>query len=255
MIMNLKLGRRPAKRLLKTPALGDYLTAAKSWPAVAPWGWEASPDLGPLDMLANDTLGDCGPAGAMHLIQVQTANTGNPLHGTVQQTIDLYSAVTGYNPADQSTDQGTVLTDLLAYWKTTGIAVTDATGKEVVHKILGWASLDLSSIAQQRYATYLFGGTYLGINCPQSALQDTDDWQYVPGSPIEGGHCICGVGQGGAGGKIVSWGKVIPYAWPFMQNALEEAYIVISEDWIESQSGKSPSGLDLSGLTAAMAAL
>ena len=249
-----KLGKLSPRRLLETPAFGDYLDKRTTWPSVAAQGWEYAPNLGALDILANDQLGDCAEAGAMHLIQAETANAGNPLHATTQQTIELYSAVTGYNPNDPSTDQGTDLLSLLQYWKSNGINVTDAAGKVVNHKILGWASLDLSSVAQMRYANYAFGGTYLGIQCPQSAEDDTSNWKYKDGSPIIGGHCINGVGQGADGGHIISWGLSIPFNWDFMLNYLDEGYCVVSQSWLNAQ-GKSPSGLDLDGLMAAMKTL
>jgi hypothetical protein len=197
---------------------------------------------------------NCAEAGAMHLIQAQTANTGSPLHGTLQQTLDLYTALTGFNPSDPDTDQGTDLLSLLQYWKTTGITVSDANGDPVVHKILGWASLDLTSIAQIRYANFIFGGTYLGINCPQSAEDDTSNWTYQAGSPIVGGHCVPGLGQGSAGGHIVSWGMSIPFTWEFTLQYIDEGYIIVSSAWVEA-NGKTPSGLDLNGLLSAMKTL
>jgi hypothetical protein len=241
------LGKKAPRKLLKTPAFGDYLDKRTTWPSVVAQGWEYCSALGRLDCLANERLSDCAPAGAMHLIQAETANAGNPLHATEQQTIDLYSAVTGYNPNDPNTDQGTCLIDLLKYWKNEGIKVTDSSGRIVTHKILGWASLDLSSIAQMRYASYIFGGTYLGIRCPQSAEDDTSNWKYQDDSPIIGGHCINGVGQGADGGHVISWGMSIPFNWAFMLNYLDEGYAVVSQSWLNAQ-GKSPSGLDLNGL-------
>jgi hypothetical protein len=252
-----KLGRRKAIRSMATPALGDFLAKATEWPAVKPRGWEYAVPTGELLMLGNDVYGDCGEAGAMHFIQTETANAGTPLHGTLEQTLALYSAVAGFDPkaplnADGSnpTDQGTVLLNLLQYWKNTGIEVTDANGKAVTHKILGWSSLDLSSIAQMRYASDVFGGTYLGIQCPASAMQNPSNWTWDPKSPIEGDHCINGVGQGGAGGKIQSWGRNIPYTWEFMLHTLDEGYVIVSPFWL-NQQGKSPSGLDLNGLLSA----
>lgn len=250
----IKLGKKAPRRLMSTPAFGDFLPKATEWPAVTPRGWEYAVPASQLDILGNDQYGDCAEAGAMHLIQIETANAGNPLHGTLQQTLDIYTAVTGFNPADPNTDQGTDLLSLLQYWKTTGISCTDKTGKTVTHKILGWASLDLSSVPQIRYANDIFGGTYLGINCPQSAEDDTTNWTYQKGSKIIGGHCINGTGQGSAGGHIISWGLNIPFQWEFMLNYLDEGYIVVSENWL-NQQGKSPSGMDLDGLLAAMKAL
>lgn len=246
-----RLGKKAPRRLMSTPAFGDFLAKATEWPAVGPRGWEYAVPPEDLNILGNDTYGDCAEAGAMHLIQVDTANAGNPLHGTLQQTLDLYTAVTGFNPKDASTDQGTDLLSLLTHWKNTGIDVTDASGKIVNHKILGYASLDLSSVPQMRYASDLFGGTYLGVNLPQSAEDDTDNWTVLKGSPIVGGHCICGVGQGRAGGHIISWGMSIPFDWNFMHTYADEGYIVVSEYWLDKQ-GKSPSGVDLNGLLAAM---
>ena len=249
-----RLGKLKPRIRMETPSFGDFLPKATEWPAVKPRGWEYAVKPSDLEILCNDKFGDCAEAGAMHLIQVETANTGQPLRGTLEQTLGLYSAVTGFDPSNPYSDQGTDLLTLLEYWKATGITVTDASGKPYVHKILGWASLDLSSVAQIRYANDIFGGTYLGIKCPQSCMDDTSNWTYVPDSPIEGGHCIDGTGQGSAGGHIISWGLNIPFTWEFMQHNLDEGYVVVSESWV-AQQGKSPSGLDLDGLLAAMKAL
>jgi hypothetical protein len=250
----MKLGKKPASRLLSTPALGDFLPRAAEWPTVAPRGWEYASGI-QLDMLANDTVGDCVIAAMMHYAQVETANTDNPLTPTKELALQTYSAITGYNPDDPSTDQGTdIQGQALPYWKSTGIPMLDKNGNQVLHKILGWASLDLSSIAQQRYACDTFGGILLGINCPQSAEDDTSNWTYDPSSPIIGGHGINMVGQGGAGWHINSWGLCIPGTWEFSLKLMDEAYAVVTAAWLNSQ-GKSPSGLDLDGLLAAMQGL
>jgi hypothetical protein len=249
----MKLGKRKPVRSMFTPAFGDFLPKATEWPAVGPRGWEYAVPAGALEMLGNDVYSDCAEAGAMHFIQVETANAGTPLHGTLVQTLALYSAVTGFDPnatnpdGSNPTDQGTVLLNLLQYWKNTGIEVTDANGKIVLHKILGWSALDTTSIAQMRYACDIFGGLYHGIQCPQSAMQDTSNWQWNPNSPIESGHCINQAGQGGTGGHIQSWGKNIPFTWEFALNTLDESYAIVSPYWL-NQQGKSPTGLDLNGL-------
>jgi hypothetical protein len=198
---------------------------------------------------------NCVIAAMMHYAQEETANTSNPLTPTRQLTVEVYSAVTGYDPKDPSTDQGTAWTDALAYWKKHGIPLLDKNGKEVIHQIFGWASLDLGSVAQQRYACDLFGGTLMGIQCPRSAEDDTSNWTYVPDSPIVGGHGINRAGQGGAGWHIGSWGLWIKGTWEFSLKLADEDYVVATESWINSETGQSPSGLDLNGLLAAMKAL
>ena len=249
-----KLGRKPARKLLSMPSLGDFLDKATAWPSVPAQGWEFAVDPAKWGMLDNDQYGDCAQAGILHLIQGQSANTGNPLSASTAQALALYSAVTGFNPNDPSTDQGTVLTDLLSFVQKNGVEMTDATGKTVTVEIVGSAALDISSPAQMRYAAYTFGGNYLGINCPQQCVDDTDNWNFAPGLAPAGGHCIPQEGEGSAGGKIVSWGMVIPASSGFLLAYLEEAYCVVTKSWLNAQ-GKSPTGLDLNGLVAAMAAL
>jgi hypothetical protein len=252
---NFKYGKKSPKRLMSTPALGDFLPKATEWPAVPAQGWESAVPSSALNVLGNDVYGDCAEAGALGLIQAMSYNAGRPLIPTTQDALNLYSAVTGFNPnaplvnGQNPTDQGTALTDLLTYWQKTGITVGTT-----VHKIIGFASLDITSIPQMRYATYLFGGSYLGINCPESAEQDTSNWTYQAGSPIVGGHCVVRVGEGAAGGKTRSWGMFIPTANDFYLNYLDEGYVVVTEDFINAQ-GKSPSNIDINGLLAAMKAI
>ena len=250
-----KLGKLDPVKLLETPAFGDFTGHASTWPAVKPRGWEYAVPADQLDCLGNDEIGLCVIAAMNHYAQAETWNTSNPLTPTKQLTIETYTAITGYDPKDLSTDQGTCWIDALRYWKKHGIPMLDKNGKEVIHQILGWASLDLGSIAQQRYACDLFGGTLMGIQCPKSALDNTDDWQYVPGSPIEGGHGINRAGQGGAGWHIGSWGIWIKGTWSFSLHLADEDYGVVTKSWIDSATGQSPSGLDLNGLLAAMKAL
>jgi hypothetical protein len=256
-----KLGKKPAHRLLETAAFGDFLPRATDWPAVKPRGWEYTSPRVVLDCLGNDKIGLCVIAAAMHYAQIETANTGNPLTPTKDLTIKTYSAITGYDPSqtdangNNPTDQGTDFqSQLFPYWKSTGMPMLDKNGKEVMHTIQGFAALDLSSIAQQRYASDIFGGKLTGINCPQSALDNTANWTYDPTSPIVGGHGVTEPGQGAAGWHTVSWGLLIPGTWQFSQALADEMYIVVTPFWLGQQK-VSPSGLDLNGLLTAMAAL
>jgi hypothetical protein len=253
--MNFKLGKLPPKRLMSTPSLGDFLPKATSWPAVPPQGWEAAVPKDQLDILGNDVWGDCAEAGLLHLLQAQSYNAGRPLIPTTTDASRLYSAVTGFDPnaplvnGVNPTDQGSALIDVLTYAQKTGVTIGNT-----IHKIVGFASLDITSMAQIRYATYLFGGRYIGINCPAKCQQDLTNWNFGPGLPIDGGHCIVQVGEGGAGGQTSTWGMTIPTSNEFYLSYQDESYIIVTQDWLNAQ-GKTPTGLDLNGLLAAMKAL
>ena len=258
--MNFHLGKKAPRRLMSTPALGDFLDKATAWPAVPAQGWEYSPLPFTLDMLGNDVVGDCVIAAAMHYAQIETANTGNPLTPTTALALQTYADITGYDPSqtdangNNPTDNGTDFEQqLFPYWQKTGIPLLDKNGKTVLHTIKGFAALDLTSVAQQRYALRLFGGKLTGFNCPQSIVGNTTNWN-DPSGPIAGGHGVTEPGQGAAGWHTISWGALIPGTWAFSQALADEMYIVTTDAWINAQ-GKSPSGLDLNGLLAAMAAL
>jgi len=258
--MAFRFGKKRPAKLRTTLALTDF--ADMTWPSVQAQGWEILSKPLVLDILANDMVGDCVIAAAMHFAQNETANiTGHALTPNRELTLQTYSAITGYDPAqtdangDNPTDQGTDFeSQLFPYWRDHGIPLVDENGNEFLHKILGFAGLDLGSVAQQRYANFTFGGVLWGINCPSSAEQDTSNWVVTPGATIVGGHGVNQTGQGRDGGHLNSWGLSIPFQWDFMRTYADEAYVVVTESWVDDL-GQSPSGLNLGGLLNAMKGL
>jgi hypothetical protein len=261
-----KGGKLPPVRLPRHVALSDYLDTAKTWPPVPAQGWEFAVPADEMSMLGNgpapdnppqipNGVGCCGPAGAYGLAQIMSCNShpDDPIVPTTAQVLDFYSDF-GFdiNNPDE-TDNGVVLTDVLDRWKKTGFEVTHRSGRKSVSQIVGWASLDISSFALGRWASYTFGGRYLGIQCPEKCEEDTDNWNFGPGLRIGGGHCIDQAGEGSLGGKMRSWGLWIPASTLFMGAYIDEGHIVVTNDWLNAQN-ESPTGLDLNGLLAAMKA-
>jgi len=97
----------------------------------------------------------------------------------------------------------------------------------------------------------MFGGLYVGINCPANFLTDTGNWVWNPKSPIEGGHCITMPGEGSVGTHIQSWGKNIPTTWDAMLNTLEEGYAIFTPQWLDKNGRTPKEQLDVAALTAA----
>jgi hypothetical protein len=242
----MKLGKLKAKRSMKSLALGNYLNAsAVAFPPVKAWERPIK-----YQMLANDKIGDCTIAAAAHMEMnwQAVANAGTPLVITDEQVIADYSAVTGYDPSNGSNDNGAVELDVLAYWQTTGIA-----GR----KIAGKATLDYHNIDQIKAATYIFGGVYLGFSVPAFIMEDTGNhtWNAQQrDTQIVGGHAIPIFGYGRAGCTCVSWGDLYHMSWDFWLEYVDEAYAVVSTDWLKA-TGLSPTGLDLTGLMADLTAV
>jgi len=237
-----KLGldlRKP--RAFKLAPFSNYGKASSiAFPPVL--AWERPIDW---SMLGNDAVGNCVIAKTLHQIMgwFADAHAGSPVTFTAQQAIDLYSAVTGYNPNDPTTDQGTDPLAMLQYWQTTGV---------YGHKIEGGVSLDISNLDALKAAVYIFGSIEFDINVPAYVMNVPagGSWSNTGGDQsILGGHSIAAVGYGRQGFRIVSWGTTYTADFNFWSQFLIGATAAVSEDWIK-KSGRSPSGVDMNGLLA-----
>lgn len=218
--------------LPKAPSLVDYASKVANWP-----------------MYLNDSIGDCTCADAGHTIQAWTAYASSEVTVPDSAVLNLYEKVGGYVPGDPSTDNGANIQDILAYWQKNGIAG---------HKISAFAEInDCTNPWLLKQALDIFGSVYLGINCPASAQDQFsagEPWSYVPGSPIEGGHAIALQQMVPVGNRIgimgvVTWGQLHPMTLDFAKNYIEEAWVMISPDFMEA-NGESVSGFDVVQLEA-----
>ena len=239
----MKFGKKAAKRMRKALPLSNYLHMGQvAFPPVH--AWERPIAYG---MLGNDSVGDCTIAGIYHLRMnwQAVANAGTPYTPTTDVVLADYSSITGYNPSDPSTDQGANCGDVLNWYKANST-------------IAGFATLDVQNIDQVKAAIYLFGGVYIGFNVPESMVNQLNsgqdpDWSYSPtDAPSGEGHCVAPFGYGRSGLAPCSWGKIYHTSWDFWLAWVDEAYAVVSKEWIK-QAGTSPSGLDLNGLIADLA--
>lgn len=207
-------------------------------------------------MYLNDQLGDCTIAALGHMFGAWTEYaTGTEGLFADDQIQAVYSRVGGYVPGDPTTDNGCMMSDVLADAKANGI--TDVNGK--VHLVAGFASFgnpgDEDLLGQ---VLDVFGTVYVGINCQQvieTEFADGKPWTWVQGDPVVGGHAIClqrRLGKGSAPLEYVTWGALQQATTDFQSNAAEEAWAVVTHDWL-SANGDTVEGLDLQQLLADMA--
>lgn len=242
----MKLGKKPERLDYRTLRLARYLTPALS-PAPQKCDWTKSVSSWP--MMRNDLIGDCTFAAAGHLIQEWTANVGDPILPADEDIVAGYSALTGYNPSDPGTDQGAVELDVLNFWRQQGIAH---------HQIQAYVAVDVPNFENVRQAVFLFGGCYCGLGLPLSAsVQEDWDTKSNPGSLSEvpnswGGHAVPILAYDEDFLICVTWGQLKKISWDFWLKYCEEAYAVLSPDWIEANN-LAPSGVDLETLSADLA--
>lgn len=247
--MSLKLGKLAPK-----PAplrLAAYAAALPDPPAVAG-------DLAKFDgqMYANDRLGCCAIAGPAHETRHWLGLIGRDAPITDDQVISVYSQVTGYDPADPSTDQGSVVADVVKFRRTVGFP--DAAGGR--HRILTGLGLQAGDRRELALAIAYFDAAGIGFQVPDYAMDQfrADQPWDVQGNPadatIEGGHYVAALAYGPAGITVATWGKLQLMTWAFYQAFADEAWAYLSPEFLDA-AGHSPDGLDIDALRQDIAAL
>jgi len=242
-------GRLPAQPTRPHLKLSTALTAALPSPPASS-DWLSPVPAGAWGVLGNDLYGDCTCAGVGHKrIGDVYVNQGQALTVTDDDALALYSAVTGFDPNDPSTDQGAVCQDVLEYWQKHGF---------LGEKILAFAKVDLTNLVEVRQAINLCGQIYAGFNFPGTAMDQFNagqPWDVVRGARIEGGHCVTIGAYDADGFECVTWGKTQRLTTAFFKRYFDEAWVILDSDFVNVQTGKDAQGLNLYALGQDFAAL
>lgn len=244
----MRLGKRAPRLPAGVPRLAKYAATLPAPPDAVSW----SGKLATLGAMLNDSLGDCTCAAVGHAIQTWTSQASAEATVPDAAILSLYEAVGGYKPGQPSTDQGAVISDVLAYWCKNPVA-----GHAPPY---GYAYAEPGNLTEVKDAIYWFGGCDIGLALPTSA-QSQDIWDVPPGGATGagepgswGGHSVFVVGYDAAGLTCVTWGQLKRMTWAFWSTYCDEAWGVLSPDWIE-KSGVAPDGFPLVQLQADMAQL
>jgi len=142
-------------------------------------------------------------------------------------------------------------------WARDGIVLPDGT----VDKPDAVAAVDHITLGWLRYAIWRCGAVLVGLNCPTAWLEDDLYLLDVPEAgdvPIAGGHCMllvgCEVTAIGYEFDAISWGERHRTTWRAMERLADEAYAILSRDWVDA-SGQDPAGIEWEVAQAAMATL
>lgn len=237
-----KLGRLPAQRPIGLKELHRYgrPSGTKSWDYVGQienWGMLGNGPDPSLTVHGGEPVGDCAFAGAVHLTMAVSTETKEPY--TVPDSNEVVEAYLRYN---RGIDRGAVLAQLLATWRSQGLLGSNIKAYAPVH-------LDGGYLYE---AGYWFGALYLGVAMPAVAQQ-----QFAAGEPWElthtledreiiGGHCIVAVAYVDHYWQVVTWGRLQRVSEQWMDEYLEEAWVVLMEQQIEAHGNGY--GVDLDAL-------
>lgn len=237
--LDVKLGKGEVKEDERTRRLATYVDPSALPPIPRSFALPRRPRV--WEMYKNDEIGDCTCAGAAHMITGWSFSSNKKLVPKTEDVIALYETQ-GYRPGDESTDNGAYCLNVLNEWRHNGLGGD---------KIDSYVKIDPHNIQQVKQAIYLFGGVYLGMALPKSAQYQDGHWSLVEGPDSRagswGGHCVNAVGYGENAVRIVTWGQLWTVDWDFWTAYTDEAYAVISEDWLNVR-GKNFKGFDLAAL-------
>lgn len=204
-----------------------------------------------LSMLGNDVAGDCVSvtwANFRALIStVLSGKTDYPSQGMVWEIYKTQNP--NFNPdcteatngPGSDADQGMDIQTLLEYLVKTG-------GPDGV-KLLAFAKVDFSNIAELEAALAIFGLVWYGVNVQaqnETAFSNGKTWTYVKSGQTVGGHSVPGVGFDGKIWNFYTWAQETAFDEKFRENLVEEAWVCI---WPENVGSKQfMDGIDLAAL-------
>jgi hypothetical protein len=217
-------------------------------PAVVDYSEKAMPVL--TDVEGNENAGDCVQAEDAHYIAVITGNANGLYAYTKEQTLADYSAITGFNPADPNTDQGTDPIANMNYRVQKGYA--DGS------KDLGYLRVDTTNKTEVQFALWAFGNLKIWLALPDSYINPfpSNGAVWGVGTPdFSNGHCIgtCSanspriVGVNCDGVQVVTWGLILTMTWSALAALCTPAQgggcaTRVNKDWLISGISKTPSG-------------
>lgn len=244
-----KLGRKKSIPDRRTLRFRDYLTLGRLTPEKPPVDWYSEVYNWP--MYSNDTLGCCVISALGHLgnlwSKYSTGVEGGPTDAEV---------VTAYKVLSPDDDGVDILT-ALQYMDKTGIGG---------HRIAAYVALDPGDLIQAKLCVDIFGAVLIGLelpdaitnaenmlgiqwDVPEGASTTSGEWAPDPNN----GHCVIlpGYLTSGLGAHfpMVTWGQMAPMSDNFYQAYSDEAYGLVSADWLRL-NGRSPSGYNISQLLA-----
>jgi hypothetical protein len=268
--MNLPLGKRPARYDPSTIRYADIRpTAAGSLPSIPKPSGGYGADFADWLMLGNgpcddgtvpeswyayNGAGDCAWAGPGHEEMEGAKNDGRPVPAfSCLNILNQYAEYLGLSGAERLTkgnDAGSDVQQVLQWRQSKGLK--DAHGN--MYKIGPFVSLEPGNTQQLWEALWLFDCVGIGINFPQSAMDQFNAghiWSVVPGTQIEGGHYIPLVGHPTERvWTCVTWGKRQTMTEQFLTTYCDEAYAYVDPEKFSAATGKSPQGFTATDLTA-----
>lgn len=254
---------RTGRRAPRPERLARALMFGQFWTGAVPAHPTAVDNLARLgggwQMLGNDAAGDCVAVTWANFRRLVTAVLGGrEVYPTQEQVWAIYRTQNpGFDPhgtaatngpgSDQ--DQGMEIQALLEYLV--------AHGGPDGAKALAFAKVNHNDPEEVAAALAIFGGVWTGLlvqQAQQGQFAAGADWDWVPGSPVEGGHSVLAGGYGGGHAvKFITWATETELTNGFLLQGVEEMWLVVWPEHLGSRAFLE--GVDQNALAKAYTAL
>jgi hypothetical protein len=203
-------------------------------------------------MFENDTKGDCVEAAMQNATIIWSEARGVLAPFNDATSTAIYTQMTGYNPLDPTTDQGTDMLSAAGVWKAAGI--TDAAG--AVHKLGAYLWIDKGDVEMHLVAGYQFEVLLVGVTIgdeQQDQFSAGEPWAGIPVKNL-GQHCVAQKGH--------APGYFHDTTWQRWEQSITEAFLAtqgvgtivpLSMDMLNPAT--SPEGFDVEALNATLLSL
>jgi hypothetical protein len=225
-----KYGRRPPKNApalrfssfqrseaVAYPRSEDYLAALPGW-----------------QMLGNDSVGDCNSVTWANMRRLVTGTLTTENYPTQEQVWQFYRTQNpGFDPNGTAGTNGPGSSDDQGMDIQTGLEYLHANGGPDGVKVVAFAKVDHTNMAEVKAALAICGCLWLGINVlsqNQDQFAEGKAWTNVPGASIEGGHAILGGGYS-TDIKFITWAKETEFAPSFWDGSVNGTPLV-EESWV-----------------------
>jgi hypothetical protein len=225
----------------RTLKLRDFLVPGFAVPAACDLTFGLAADTDPL---GNLDVGCCAVAGPGHFARWEDQLCERQPSADEAAILREYSAISGYVPGDEATDNGCYAIDVFKRWRKAGL---------FGRTIDAFATVDHYDRDQLQAATFLLGGTFLCLDLPRrvagGSIFEADVWD------------VAGDDGGTAGGHLVyrygdccnTWGRRVLVMPSFIARYCYEAWAVVSRHGL--RGGLGFGGIDLARMSEALAAV
>ena len=178
-------------------------------------------------MFCNDRFGCCVFASSAHRRLVQSGMIRQDVTITDSDVLRAYSAVTGFDPKEPSTDNGAIMVDA-ANWERRNDLCGD--------RVYAFARIRIDPRDKEllHQATYYLGGVWFGLNLPRTAQKQVGQvWEVVPDmTPGDwGGHAVWSPKTSPDCREVVTWAKLQRCTHEWIGVVADEAWAILPGCW------------------------